>query len=150
VGLEFDLSSNDQPCESPDGVDTPAPCLNWRVRSAGDHGADIRHTGAWLNIRGLRVPGGVSPIVNVFADLPPGTTSVSTDDPHYVGYLANVPSKPTQPNAVAVLSGGTLDATKALSRLGFYDRTIAITLAPAEDGRADAPVSADQVYFTVD
>jgi hypothetical protein len=107
-------------------------------------------TGARLNIRGLRVPGGVKPIVNVFANLPPGTTSVPTDDPHYVGYLAIVPSKVTPPGDVAVLAGGTLDATKALSRLALSDRKVAITLAPAEDGLADARVSADAVYFTVD
>jgi hypothetical protein len=105
---------------------------------------------AWLNIRGLRVPGGVKPIVNVFANLPPGTTSVPTDDPHYVGYVANVPPKPTRLGEVTVLSGGTLDATKALNRLAPSDRRIAITLAPAEGGRADVALSADSVYFTAD
>jgi hypothetical protein len=105
---------------------------------------------AWLNIRGLRVPGGVTPIVNVFANLPPGTTAVPTDDPHYVGYVANVPPKTTSPGEIAVLSGGTLDATKALNRLAPSDRRIAITLAPADGGRADAALSADAVYFTTD
>lgn len=109
-----------------------------------------RQTGVRLNIRGLRVPGGVKPIVNVFADLPPGTTSVRTDDPHYIGYLAIVPPKVTPPGEVAVLSGGTLDATSALNLLPPANRKVAITLAPAEGGRADAGVSAGAVYFTVD
>ena len=90
-----------------------------------------------LRLENIALPQGVSPVISVFAGLPLGTRSASTDDTRFLGTISNVLRGETGERRV--MPGGVVDATRALRALPSGTRTLEITLVPAQtQGSANA------------
>lgn len=95
-----------------------------------------------LRLENIALPNGVAPVISIFAGLPSGVSSASTDDSGFLGTISNVLRGETGDRRV--MPGGVVDATRAVRRLPAGAHRLDITLVPAERaaGRAaERPLS---------
>jgi len=89
-----------------------------------------------LRLEKIALPDGVSPVISIFAGLPNGATSASTEDPAFLGTISNVLRGET--GARRIMPGGVVDATRAVRRLPAGAHRLDVTLVPAGPAAARA------------
>jgi len=103
-----------------------------------------------LRLENIALPPGVSPVISVFASLPSGVTSASTEDPDFLGTISNVLRGEIGDRRV--MPGGVIDATRAVRRLPAGAQRLNITLVPAErgaGGAAERPLTVARVSLVL-